>query len=68
MTTALAHPTYYLKKRHDSAFDEACSEWIKLFPGVDYPREADWMEVRRMFGGGLMAVGMKDGREGENGM
>lgn len=49
-----------------SAFEYA--EWIKLFPGVDYPREADWMEVRKMFGGGLMAVGMKDEKEGANGV
>jgi len=33
-------------------------EWIRLHPGVDYPREVEWMEVRRMFGGGIMAVGM----------
>jgi hypothetical protein len=34
------------------------SSWVKLFPGIDFPREMGWMEVRRMFGGGLMAVGM----------
>lgn len=33
-------------------------EYVKLFPGVDFSREVEWMEVRRMFGGGLMAVGM----------
>lgn len=32
--------------------------WVTLFPGIDFPREMGWMEVRRMFGGGIMAVGM----------
>ena len=35
------------------------SAWVKLFPGIDYPRELEWMEVRRIFGGGIMAVGME---------
>jgi len=34
------------------------AEWVRLHPGLDYPREAEWMEVRRIFGGGIMAVGM----------
>ena len=33
-------------------------EWAKLHPGLDYPREVEWMEVRKIFGGGVMAVGM----------
>jgi hypothetical protein len=33
-------------------------QWTELYPGIDYPREMDWMEIRRMFGGALMAVGM----------
>lgn len=33
-------------------------EWVKLYPGVDYPREMDWMEVRKLFGGAIMAVGI----------
>jgi hypothetical protein len=32
---------------------------LKLFPGIDFPRELEWMEVRKMFGGGIMAVGME---------
>ncbi len=34
-------------------------EWVRLFAGVDFPREVEWMEIRRLFGGGLMAVGME---------
>jgi len=33
-------------------------EWHRLHAGVDYPREMDWMEVKRLFGGAIMAVGM----------
>ncbi|KAK5137867.1 hypothetical protein LTR08_006636 [Meristemomyces frigidus] len=33
-------------------------EWLTLYPGLDYPREMEWMEVRKLFGGALMAVGM----------
>ena len=32
--------------------------WTKLHAGIDFPREIDWMEIRRFFGGGIMAVGM----------
>lgn len=34
------------------------TSWLKLHAGVDFPREIDWMEVRRLFGGAIMAVGM----------
>jgi len=33
-------------------------DWIKLHAGLDFPREIDWMEIRRLFGGAVMAVGM----------
>ena len=33
-------------------------EWVRLHAGTDYPREVDWLEVRKIFGGGIMAVGM----------
>lgn len=34
------------------------SSWLKLHAGVDFPREIDWMEIRRLFGGAIMAVGL----------
>ena len=34
------------------------ASWVKPHPGVDFPREPDWMEVKRLFGGAIMAVGM----------
>ncbi len=34
------------------------SEWVRPFPGIDYPREIDWLEVKRIFGGAIMTVGM----------
>jgi len=43
------------------------TEWVNLFPGIDYPREVDWLEIKRIFGGGLMTVGMREEREGVNG-
>jgi hypothetical protein len=33
-------------------------EWYKPYAGVDYPREIEWMEVKRLFGGAIMAIGM----------
>ena len=32
--------------------------WVLLHAGIDYPRELDWMEVKRLYGGAIMAVGM----------
>jgi hypothetical protein len=29
-----------------------------LHPGLDFPQEIDWMEIKRLFGGAVMAVGM----------
>ncbi|KAK5108763.1 hypothetical protein LTR62_007823 [Meristemomyces frigidus] len=39
--------------------DLVSKEYVRLFPGVDFPRELEWMEVRQLFGGALMAVGME---------
>jgi len=38
--------------------DVRMAEWVRLHPGLDYPREMEWMEVRKLFGGAIMAVGM----------
>lgn len=47
--------TWQEKERWDELFKR---EWVRLHPGVDYPREVDWLEVKRLFGGAIMAVGM----------
>jgi len=33
-------------------------EWVKLHAGLDFPREVEWLEIRKVFGGGIMAIGM----------
>jgi hypothetical protein len=33
-------------------------EWVRLYAGIDYPHEQDWMEIQRIFGGGIVAEGM----------
>lgn len=38
--------------------DARIAEWVRLHPGLDYPREMEWMDVRKLFGGAIMAVGM----------
>lgn len=39
-----------------------CMDWHVLHAGMDYPREIDWLEVKRVWGGGVAVVGMNEDR------
>lgn len=45
-------------KRHQMVKTIRWDEWHFLRSGLDFPREIGWMEVRKLWGGAVMAQGM----------